>query len=204
MPNVSSVVLRARGAHMAEHLLSKLLPRSTCRNSTASFSGGEGPWKCSHMLEMIRLAGCDTLDKALVLFVEMCHLLPTPTCGGHSTVWDIISEAWGIMYPAAAAPHWVGQRGEPLGSFSTHVTELPGKRQQYHIVKNQWSLIPQSWAHAEVYPENFYNQVTLRARESHWLSKDLKTVLEIILKSLQELMGIFRSRCRGCCPNTKF
>lgn len=41
MPNVSSAVAPCPGPHMAEHLRSKLLPRSTCRNSTASLSDGE-------------------------------------------------------------------------------------------------------------------------------------------------------------------
>lgn len=85
--------LPAQGPHMAEHLLSKLLPRNTCRNSTASLSDGEQAWKCGHVLGMIRLAGCNALAKALALPVEMCHLLPAPACRGHGAGWSVMSEA---------------------------------------------------------------------------------------------------------------
>jgi len=77
MPNVPSVVARCPGPHIAEHLLSKQLPRSTCKNSTASSGDAEGAWKCGRMLGMVRLAGCDAHAKALALPVEMWHLLPT-------------------------------------------------------------------------------------------------------------------------------
>lgn len=94
MPNVSSVVAPCPGqGHMAEHLLSKLLPRSTCRNSTASLSDGEEAWKRGRMLGMTRLAGSNALAKALALPVEMCHLLPVPTRHGHGMGWGVVSEA---------------------------------------------------------------------------------------------------------------
>lgn len=63
---------------MAEHLLSKLLPRSTCRNSTTSLSSGEGAWKLSHMPGMVRLTGCKAPAKAPA---ETCHLLPPAASG---------------------------------------------------------------------------------------------------------------------------
>lgn len=85
MPNVSSAVAPCPGTHMAEHLRSKLLPRSTCRNSTASLSDGEGAWKRGRMPGMIRLAGCDALAKAPLLPVEMCRLHPAPG-------WGVVSE----------------------------------------------------------------------------------------------------------------
>lgn len=108
MPNVSSAVALCPGPHMAEHLLFKLLPRSTCRNSTASLSDGEGAWIWGHMLGMIRLASCDVLAKATVLPVEMCHLLPAPARHGHGTGWGVMTEVWWITHPAAAAPCWGG------------------------------------------------------------------------------------------------
>lgn len=110
MPNVSSGVAPCPDPHMAEHLLSKLLPRSTCRNSTASLTDSNGAWKHRCMLGMIRLTGCNAFAKALALPVEMCHLLPSPTCRSHGMGWGVMSEAWQIAYPAAAVPHGVRQR----------------------------------------------------------------------------------------------
>lgn len=66
---------------MAEHLLSKLLPRITCRNSMTSLSSGEDAWKLSCMPGMVRLAGCDAPAKAPALPAEMCHLLPPAASG---------------------------------------------------------------------------------------------------------------------------
>lgn len=134
MPNISSAVAPCPGPRMAEHLLSKLLPRSTCRNSTDSLSDGQGAWNCGHMLGMIRLAVCNALAKAPVLPAEMCHLLPAPACHCCGMGWDVMSKAWQITHPAAAAPCGVGQGWDYLSSFSASITGLPGKRQQCQVV----------------------------------------------------------------------
>lgn len=134
VPNVSSAMAPCPESHMAEHLLPKLLPRSTCRNSTASLSDGQGAWNCDHMLGMIRLAVCSALAKAPVLPAEMCHLLPALTCHCHGMGWDVKSEAWQITHPAAASPCCAGQGRDYLGSFSASPRGLPSKRQQCQVV----------------------------------------------------------------------
>lgn len=109
---------------------------SCCPGAPAGIvkSDGQGAWNCGHMLGMIRLAVCNALAEEPVFPAEMCHLLPALACHFHGMGWDVMSEAWQITHPAAAAPCCVGQGRDYLGSFSASLTGLPGQRQQDQVV----------------------------------------------------------------------